>query len=341
MSNRVSPPSPEAPDQARTDDRAALASLAATVPELVRLGTSTWTYPGWVGLVYQSPYPRRNIPGTLLREYAAYPLFRTVGIDHSFYRPLDAGTLAAYRAALPPGFRCVSKAWNRITSPVLAASSRDAGRYAANPDFLHAGRFTDEVVAPLVDHFTDHLGPIILEFESLARAPWLTPELFLEHLDRFLDRVPRAAPYAVEVRNPALLTPAYFAVLRAHGVAHCYNAWTAMPSIGEQLDLADSVTADVLVCRALLTPGRRYPNAVRAFTPYDRVRQPAPETRADLVRLMTQAVALRLPLYLLVNNRLEGSAPGTIRAVAERWAEAHPVTENRAPGPRAPAPREA
>jgi len=122
--------------------------------------------------------------------------------------------------------------------------------------------------------------------------------------------------YAVEIRNPEFLTPAYFAVLREHDVAHVFSSWTRMPSIGMQLDLPGSVTANFLVGRALLRPGRKYADAVDAFAPYDRIRDPNPELRGDLVRLVKLTEQLRIPAYLLVNNRAEGSAPKTIAAVA-------------------------
>jgi hypothetical protein len=107
----------------------------------------------------------------------------------------------------------------------------------------------------------------------------------------------------------------YFAVLREHGVAHVFNSWTRMPSIGEQLDLPGAVSGPFLVARALLQPGRTYDEAVDAFAPYDRIRDPSPPLRADLLRLIETAVRTRIPAYLLVNNRAEGSSPLTIAEV--------------------------
>ena len=74
------------------------------------------------------------------------------------------------------------------------------------------------------------------------------------------------------------------------------------------------------MARARLRPGRRYDEAVDAFAPFDRIREPDPELRADLVRLIERALDLEIPAFVLVNNRAEGSAPPTIAAVAELWA---------------------
>ena len=94
-----------------------------------------------------------------------------------------------------------------------------------------------------------------------------------------------------------------------------------MPSIGMQLDLPGSVPAGFLIARALLRPGRWYADAVEALAPYDQVKEPNPELRGDLVRLVETAEQLRIPAYLIVNNRAEGSAPLTIVAIAEMLME--------------------
>lgn len=90
-----------------------------------------------------------------------------------------------------------------------------------------------------------------------------------------------------------------------------------MPPLGHQLDLPGSITAPFILARALLRPGRTYNEAVDAFAPYDRIREPNPKLRRDLARLVETAVRTRIPAYLLVNNRTEGSAPLTIAAVAQ------------------------
>ena len=115
--------------------------------------------------------------------------------------------------------------------------------------------------------------------------------------------------YAVELRNQEYLVPPYFAVLREHGVAHLFNSWTRMPPIGEQIELPGAFTAPFAVARVLLRPGRTHNDAVDAFAPYDRVQDENPELRADVVRLIRQAMALRIPAYILVNNRAEGARP--------------------------------
>src|SRR5262245_17697933 len=118
----------------------------------------------------------------------------------------------------------------------------------------------------------------------------------------------------LEVRTPDYLAPAYFGVLADHGVAHVLSAWTRMPELATQADLPDVYTTDFAVVRALLSKGRTYEQAVSAFEPYQRVREPDLEARKAMRRIAERSRRLGVPVYVFVNNRLEGHAPTTIEA---------------------------
>ena len=298
-------------------DTARFEQLAARIPPSVRFGTSTWNYPGWRGLVYHRDYGPKGAAARMLEEYTAFPLFRTAGIDSSFYGPPTEAVLQSYAKHSPPGFPFVSKVWSQLTVHRFTKAQDPARAGKVNPDFLNPELFVEEVYEPYRRTFADHTGPFVFEFPTIARSSGMGAERFAERLDEFFSEIPRDAPYAVEIRNDEFLTPMYFAVLREHGVAHVFNSWTRMPPLGHQLDLPGSITGPFIIARALLRPGRTYNEAVDAFAPYDRIREPNPKLRRDLVRLVEAAVRTRIPAYLLVNNRTEGSAPLTIAAVAE------------------------
>ncbi len=301
---------------------AELSELGARIPPNIRFGTSTWTYDGWAGDVYHRPY-RGAQPARRLAEYARYPLFRTVGIDSAFYEPPSEEALAAYARALPAGFPCVSKVWDRITAKRFNQDRR-WGNLAGqlNPDFLNADLFQEAVLQPYARAFRDHAGCFVFEFQAMRGKDRPDPGVWAEQLDRFCRALPPGFRYAVELRNPELLTDLHGAVLKRYGVAHVFNSWTEMPTIGEQLELTwTTFPADFTVARALLKPGRSYVEAVKAFEPYDRIREPLPELRHDLLRLMAETVRRRVEALVLVNNRAEGNAPGTIRALATMWGK--------------------
>jgi uncharacterized protein YecE (DUF72 family) len=294
---------------------AELTALARRLPANVRFGTSTWTYDGWTGDVYHRRY-RGPQPAKRLEEYVRYPLFRTVGIDSAFYEPPSEEALRAYADALPPGFPCVSKVWDRITAKRL-----EQARGGPNPDFLNAALFKEAVLDPYARAFRDHAACFVFEFQAMRGKDLPDPLEWADQLDAFLEQLPRDFRYAVELRNAELLTDIHGAVLRQHGVAHVFNSWTDVPPIGAQLDLPWTFPADFTVARALLKPGRRYADAVKALEPYDRIREPVPELRRDLRRLIEEVLRRRIEAFILANNRAEGNAPGTIREVVGSLAD--------------------
>jgi len=185
-----------------------------------------------------------------------------------------------------------------------------------NESFLDAEMLKEMFLRPLWP-YRARTALLIFEFGAFPRRVSADPDEFLKRLDAFLAALPAQFRYAVEVRNPEFLRPDYFGCLRARGVAHVYNAWSRMPELRQQMALPDSVTADFLVCRALLRQGRTYEEAVARFSPYGEIRDPNPAARDALRLLIERAREQRHMAFLFVNNRLEGNSPLTIMAVTE------------------------
>jgi uncharacterized protein YecE (DUF72 family) len=289
-----------------------------TVHPPARFGTSSWAYEGWQGLVYQRTYPKSRFSSDTLAEYASYavegrPLFQTVGIDHSFYRPAGAKQLAHYADQVPEDFRFCSKVWEQLTVPIYANLPRYGSKAGkANPRFLDASAFQDLVLAPAQEGLGSKLGPFIFEFQRWG----LEPASLLKALDDFLGKLPSGPQYATEVRNPALLGPRYRDMLRTHGVAHVYNHWTSMLPLSDQHRLfEDRFTAPFVVIRLLTPLGLAYEKAVERYKPYDRIVAEQPHMRQDTIALVQQAIASGTSPYVLVNNRAEGCAPLTVQAL--------------------------
>ncbi len=91
-----------------------------------------------------------------------------------------------------------------------------------------------------------------------------------------------------------------------------------MPSLADQVQLTGTFTADFTVVRALLRTGRGYEHAVQNFEPYREIQEPNESARAGMKEIVDQSLTGEKPAFLFVNNRLEGNAPGTTEAVAER-----------------------
>jgi uncharacterized protein YecE (DUF72 family) len=293
------------------------AALAARLPPWILPGPSTWTFPGGEGIVYPTGVTKEELLERGLGWASRHPLFRTVGIDRSYYAPLDEAELRRYAAELPAGFRCVMKAWSAVTT------FEDPQTGAPNPRFLDAGLLEQAVLVPAARAFRDHLGPLVLQLAPIPPRDLPHPEAFAASLDRFLGQLSTAFEYAVELRNRELLTPAYLDVLARHRAAHVLSLWERMPPVGRQLAVPGVLTAPFVVCRLSLPPGHRYEDQRASFAPFNRIVEPSLETRADMAEVARACAAQgKKPLYVVVNNKVEGSSPLTVRALVERMAEA-------------------
>ena len=301
-------------------EHAHAAQVAARLPPNVRFGTSTWSFPDWAGIVYSKRASVTELAREGLAEYARHPLLTTVGIDRSYYAPIPREDLARYGAQLPAGFPCCAKAPEVVTSAAQPARSKGAPK-GANPDFLNPRPFLDEMLAPFAEVFREHTGPFVFQFPPAPATLAPRPREFAEKLDRFLEALPPDFLYAVELRDAALLTGEYRDVLARHGAAHVLNYVTAMPMPVEQAETVPIEAAPFAVIRLLLPPGTRYAERGQALKPFERLTDPDESMRAQVVALAQRAVAANIPVSVLVNNKAEGCAPLTIRALAELLAD--------------------
>ena len=298
---------------------------APVQPSFTRFGTATWNYPGWRGIIYPASTPESMTSAERLALYVGSGRFETVEADFTFYRPQNAREWKRYAAALPPGFPVVSKVWEEITCEVFPQIERQGDRGGeANPNYLSVEAFKTFVLKPAEEGFSENLGPFVFEFRRDRRP---TPERgrkFREGLDRFLGALPKGHRYAIELRTPEYLDAEHVALLRSHRAAHVLNWWTHMPPIAQQFEVVGVSEADFLISRILVAPGRDYADAVRMFTPYDRIREAHPEMRADAAKLAKFAEDKKKDFFLIVNNRAEGSAPYTINAIRKMLGQEPP-----------------
>lgn len=297
--------------------RQQVANLAA---DDVLVGTSSWKYSGWLGLAYdeqryltRSKFSEAKFNRECLAEYAE--TFSTVCVDAGYYQFPTAAYLAGLCAQVPPSFKIAFKVTDEITIRRFPALPRFGPRAGtANADFLNPELFKRLFLGPCESH-TANIGPLIFEFSTFHKADFEHGRDFMAALDAFLSALPRGWEYGVEIRNHKWLVPEYFAMLASHHVAHVFNNWTRMPSIGEQLALEGSETAPFTVSRFLLRPGRTYEAAVKAFEPYTEIREPNEEARTAAAQILARAMRKKGKAYVYVNNRLEGNALLTIDGV--------------------------
>ncbi len=297
-------------------------SLQVLASQNVFIGMSSWKYPGWMGKIYheenyrtRGKFSQKKFEETCLVEYAE--TFPIVCGDFSFYQfPSEAFWRKLFVSA-PSSLQFAFKAPEEITVkqfPIHARYGPRAGML--NESFLNADVF-ERMFLELLLPYQNRTAVIILEFGTFPKAAMQGVGMFVALLDEFLNKLPRMFRYGVEIRNAEFLGVEYFECLRKHGVAHVFNAWTRMPELDTQIQLAGSMTAEFMVARALLKRERPYEEAVAKFAPYTQLQEPNPGARKALAEIAKRAIRQKQPAYLFVNNRLEGNAPGTVEGILD------------------------
>lgn len=309
---------------ADVDER--LRELGGRLPDQLRLGTSSWSFPGWRGIVYDRDASTRTLAQGGLRAYAQHPLFKTVGVDRTFYAPVGAEVLADYASQVPPGFRFLVKAHGACSLARFGHDPRHGDRAGTlNERFLDASYARDEVVRPFVEGLGSKAGVLLFQFPPQALAPLGGAKGLPDRLYEFFSALPKLEQghYAVEVRNPELFTRRYVQALEAAGVQHCLNALPKMQPLPVQFDATGGRERRALVLRWMLHRSHDYQGAKLAYAPFDRIVDDDEGTRADIAKILassvlsTQSHEAPVPTYVIVNNKAEGSSPLSILRLVE------------------------
>ena len=241
------------------------------------LGTQRWAYKSWVGAFY----PEGTKSGDYLTEYARR--FRAVEVDSTYYGVPRPYSVEQWRDATPAHFRFTAKFPQIITHEKML---KDAER--ATEQFLSTMALLG-----------DKLGPLLLQF------PYTFKPDQHDALARYLAALPTQFRYAVEVRQRAWLSNAFFDLLKQHHVAHALSDYGYLPRVVR-------ITTDFAYVR-LLGNRKDIPD-----DQYDRVRL---NRDADLERwgnLIADLNEKGVVVWGFVNNHYQGHSPATVRALMER-----------------------
>jgi uncharacterized protein YecE (DUF72 family) len=281
----------------------------------LRIGTCSWKFPSWHGLVYSQA---KGVD--YLSEYAQR--YDTVEVDQWFWsrfslgevRLPDPADVAAYRAAVPDDFRFTVKAPNSVTLTHLYREEKD-DPLIANPSFLSAALV--KTFLRLLDPLRDVLGPVMFQFEYLNRQKMSSQDSFQKQFAAFAGQLPAGYPYGVEIRNPKYLNDAYFRFLSANKLIPVLLQGYWMPPIWEvyaehRERILDHRTAVV----RLLGPDRK---GIEELTGkrWNSLAAPKDEELLKVVDIARDLMNEGVDVYINVNNHYEGSAPLTIERIRE------------------------
>src|SRR5436309_15986456 len=120
----------------------------------VLIGTSSWKYPGWRGLLYDDAryvwhgrFSESRFERLCLAEYAE--VFKTVSVDAAYYRFADERYLEGLVSQVPSYFLFALKVTDEITIKTFSHLPRFGLRAGkANENFFNADLFASAFLAP-------------------------------------------------------------------------------------------------------------------------------------------------------------------------------------------------
>jgi uncharacterized protein YecE (DUF72 family) len=300
---------------------------APTLPSDIRLGTSSWFFPGWRGLVYEGTHPQVTLSRKGLAAYAEIPLLRTVSLDRTFYAPISTVDYQRYAAQVPGHFSFIIKA-PALVCDALVRDEEGRGK-VPNPHFLDATLAAREFVVPCLDGLGDKAGPLVFQISPLPRTLVDESVTLIERLAAFFAALPRELGkhrplYALELRNGELLTPRLMKMLAAVDVRYCVGLHDRMPEVERQeaaLRVLDGDTPGPLIVRWNLHRGFLYQAALQRYEPFDRLVDEDIETRRVLARMAAATFRAGKKVWIAANNKAEGSAPLSLLKLAEEIVE--------------------
>ncbi len=270
------------------------------------LGTCSWKYPSWEGLVYSS-----REPANYLEEYAHK--YNSVEVDQWFWSLGKTGAslprrevVADYDASTPADFRFSIKCPNALT--LTHQYARKGEPLVENPRFLDTDFFL-RFIESLALIVPKTIG-FMFQFEYLNRDKMPSKQVFLEKLSRFLNALPRDLPYAVEIRNPRWMDDSWFDFLREHQVAPVLLQGYWMDDVATILDQYGSKIGDTICVR--LHGEDREGMEERTGEDWSKIVRPKDEEIERIAGSLKIQYGNGKRLIVNFNNHYEGSAPLTI-----------------------------
>ena len=292
------------------------------------MGVSTWSYPGWDGLVWDGVYDSTALSRKGLSALSQHPLMRTVCVDRNFWRPMTVEQYAQMAMQVPPDFQFVVKCPNAVTDATVR--DEDGRGQQHNPAFLNADLALQQFVQPALQGLGAHLGVLVYQLSPLPWELLRQPSAIFAQLAQVLATTRQALPadsqviVAVEVRDPLLLQAELVDVLKATGCTLCLGLHGKMPPIDQQLPWLRMLWPTPLVCRWNLNHQFGpfgYPAAQDKHAPFNEIRTPDAHTRAVLARTIRGISGAGQPVFVTISNDAEGCAPLSIGLLAETIAQ--------------------
>jgi uncharacterized protein YecE (DUF72 family) len=286
---------------------------------MLRIGTCSWKYDSWRGIIYPEQKPVNS-----LQEYARH--YPTVEIDQWFWSLFGADkvvlpspfTIREYVESVSRDFKFTIKIPNSITLTHFYKKEKE-DPLIENPHFLSRDLFRDFLKS--IEPMRAKLGPLMFQFEYLNKQKMASQKQFQERFGAFLREIDRDYQYGVEIRNPNYLNEGFFRFLQNNELGHVFLQGYYMPPVADVFRKFKSFLHGPVVIR--LHGPDRSDIEKKSGGNWNKILEPKDEELQDIAEIVRELLERKMDIYVNMNNHYEGSAPLSIRRL-QKFLESIP-----------------
>lgn len=281
---------------------------------MVRLGTCSWKYDSWKGIIYPAA-GKFNY----LAEYAKH--FTTVEIDHWFWSLHSADKITLplekdvqdYNNSVPDDFLFTIKVPNSLTLTHFYKKKK-TDPLITNPHFLSKDLYYSFIKT--LKPIKTKTGVLIFQFEYLNKEKMNSQMQFIEMFESFIENIKGEFRIGVEIRNPNYLNQNFFEFIKKNNLVMVFLHGYYMPPMWEVFDKFKNFIKGTVVLR-LHAPDRKGIE-VKTGNIWNNIVEPKDDDIEKIIDIIKYLESQKVDTYVNVNNHFEGSAPLTINKIKDR-----------------------
>ena len=276
---------------------------------ILYLGTCSWKYDDWLGLVYS----KKGL-NNYLKEYAT--IYNSVEIDQWFYSLFPNSVVLPkkevvreYSESVSNSFKFTIKMPNALTLTHYPNKSKD--NLNINPYFLNydiVSKFI-EILEPL----HKKIGVLIFQFEYLNKHKMENQNKFMDLIYSFIEKLPIDFNFGIEIRNPNYINEKYFDFINMTNLWHILTQGYYMPNIYDTFIKFQNYFTKPTVFR-LLGDDRK---GIEELTQnrWNKIVINRDKEIEQVIKIIKLLKSKQLDCYINVNNHFEGCSPLTIEKI--------------------------
>lgn len=273
---------------------------------MVRIGTSSFSSPDWVGVFYR--------PGTATKDFLKYysSEFDTVELDTTYYSIPSKSTVKNWFDTTPDNFLFSAKFPRRIVHGGKGAEPDAQIILDSDSAIKDKDRFLETI-----GHLESKLGVLLLQFPYFSQKIFPDPDLIFERLEKFIENLPRQFKYAIEIRNPKWMNSKFARLCAKFAVTPVMVDHSWMPH-GDQLDDEFHVNDSGINYIRLLGDRKK----IEALTStWDKEVIDRSDNLRRWAKLLEKMTARGQTSFVYINNHYAGHAPATARRLKQLCQE--------------------